>query len=385
VGRDVGKRKRTALGRGGRSGAAARSDREQLGLAEIVRASALPIGMADLDGRALFLNRAGQRLMGLHGPEEVLRTTVLDCFRPEDRGFVRDEVLPVVLRAGRWSGDTFGDREILLRNVQTGETSSVFLECVRLDDPRTGEPFGIGIVVFGLDAFDRLDREPQGGRVRVLLVEDHASVREAIATAFEREASFEVIGQAASLREAREMLVDIDIDIAVIDLGLPDGDGGELIGELREANPRAQALVLSATLDRADTARAIDSGAAGALNKTAHLDEVVDAVRRLRSGETLLPLDEVLDLLRFAKRQRQQEHVDREAIERLTAREREVLQALADGLDSQAIADRLHITIRTQRNHVANILAKLSVHSQLQALVFGLRYDLVSVRPPARD
>lgn len=80
------------------------------------------------------------------------------------------------------------------------------------------------------------------------------------------------------------------------------------------------------------------------------------------------------------QRRREQEHDDRQAMDSLTAREREVLQALADGLDSQAAADRLHITLRTERNHVANILAKLRVHSRLQALVLCLRYGVVEIR-----
>jgi PAS domain S-box-containing protein len=230
----------------------------------------------------------------------------------------------------------------------------------------------------------RLEASPGGGRdgrdrdVRVLLVEDHTAVREAIAAMFEREPGFEVVGQAASLAQARELLEDVDV--AVLDLGLPDGDGGDLIKDLREVNPRAQALVLSANLDRSDIARAIHRGAAGAVNKTAHLAEVVDSVRRLKAGEMLLPLEEVVELLRYAGHQREEERTDRQAIERLTRREREVLQLLAEGLDSQTIADRLHITMRTERNHIANILAKLDVHSQLQAVVFALRYGIVTVR-----
>jgi DNA-binding NarL/FixJ family response regulator len=211
--------------------------------------------------------------------------------------------------------------------------------------------------------------------VRVLLVEDHTAVRQAIAAMFEREPDFDVVGQAGSLAGARRLLREVDV--AVVDLGLPDGYGGDLIKELSDVNPRAQALVLSASLDRAETARAVQYGAAGTLDKTARLAEVVNAVRRLRAGETLLPLEEVVELLRFADHQREQEHKDRYAIERLTPREHEVLQALADGLDSQAIADRLHISIRTERNHVASILAKLGVHSRLQALVFVMRYGVV--------
>jgi DNA-binding NarL/FixJ family response regulator/signal transduction histidine kinase len=212
--------------------------------------------------------------------------------------------------------------------------------------------------------------------VRVLLVEDHTAVREAIAAQFEREPGFDVVGQAASLAEARALL-DEHIDVAVVDLGLPDGNGSDLIKDLRHAHPRAEALVLSASLDRAQTAHAIESGASATLDKTAHLDEVVDAVRRLRAGETLLDLDEVIELLRFAGSRRAQEREHHQAIESLTPREHEVLQALADGLNSQTIADRLHITTRTQRNHVANILTKLGVHSQLQAVLLALRYDIV--------
>jgi DNA-binding NarL/FixJ family response regulator len=170
------------------------------------------------------------------------------------------------------------------------------------------------------------------------------------------------------------------VDVAVLDLGLPDGFGGDLIKELRAASPGAHALVLSAGLARSDLARAIESGAAGTLDKSARLDDIVEAVRRLRAGETLLSMDEIVELLQFASRRREQEREDRNAAERLTSREREVLQALADGLDSEAVADRLSITVRTERNHVANILGKLSLHSQLQAVVFALRYELVEIR-----
>ncbi len=212
-------------------------------------------------------------------------------------------------------------------------------------------------------------------QVRVLLVEDHTAVREAIAGMFERESDLTVVGQAESLAEARELLHGVDV--AVLDLALPDGDGIALIPELRAASPGAQVLVLSANLDRAQTARAIDAGAAGALDKTADLDQVVDAIRRLRAGQALLAGHEIVELLRFAGHRREQEREDRQAIASLTLREREVLKALAAGLDGQTIADRLGISIRTERNHVARILNKLGVHTQLQAVLFALRYGLI--------
>ncbi len=211
--------------------------------------------------------------------------------------------------------------------------------------------------------------------VRVLLVEDHSAVREAIAGTLEREADLTVVGQAESLAAARELLHGVDV--AVLDLALPDGDGIALIPELRAASPGAQVLVLSANLARAQIARAIDAGAAGALDKTADLDQVVDAIRRLRAGQALLASHEIVELLRFAGHRREQEREDRQAISSLTDREREVLEALAAGLDGQTIADRLGISIRTERNHVARILNKLGVHTQLQAVLFALRYGLI--------
>ena len=220
------------------------------------------------------------------------------------------------------------------------------------------------------------DKEPRLEKaIRVLLLEDHSSFRQATASVFEREPGFEVVGQAGSLAEARRLLEGVDV--AVVDLGLPDGYGGELIKELREKNPQAQTLVLSATLDRAEMARAVEAGAAGFLHKSAGMVEVMEAIRRLRAGETLLPVEEVVELLRFAGSRREHEHEARLAIAQLTPREKEVLQALAEGLDGKEIAEQLGISDKTERNHMASILAKLGVHSRLQALVFALRHSVV--------
>ncbi len=227
---------------------------------------------------------------------------------------------------------------------------------------------------------EQQEEEEQQQQVRVLLVGDHTAIREALASTFEGE-GFALVGQAGSLAEARRMLEEVEqeIDVAIVDLGLPDGYGADLIPQLRENNPQAQALVLSATLDRANMARAVERGAAGVLNKTAHLEEVVEAVRRLRAGEKLMALEEVVGLLRYAGSERDQEYEARKAIETLTPREREVLEALAEGLDSEGIAERLSISVRMERTHMSSILAKLGVHSQLQALVFAVCHGLVEI------
>ena len=218
---------------------------------------------------------------------------------------------------------------------------------------------------------------PDGETARILLVEDHTSIRQALASVFEQEPGFEVVGQAGSLAEARKILDGVDV--AIVDLGLPDGYGGELIKELRATNPQAQALVLSASLNRAQIARAVENGAAGILHKSVEMSEVVESVRRVRAGESLLPLEEVVELLRFAGYRREQEYEASRAIAELTPREKEVLQLLAEGLDSQKIAERLYISAGTERNHMIKIFAKLGVHSRLQALVFAIRHGVVEI------
>ena len=221
-----------------------------------------------------------------------------------------------------------------------------------------------------------------GEKTRILLIEDHASFRQALAFMFEREEEFAVVGQAGTLAEAREFLngsADAT-DVAVCDLALPDGDGFDLIEELAAKGSRITTLVLSASLEPARFARAVEAGASGVLHKAVAIGDIVDAVRRLNAGEALLSPSKVIEMLRMVSRKRQEELEAQKSIDRLTRREREVLQALAEGLDSRDIAEKLHITVETERTHMVNILNKLDVHSRLQALVFAARNGVVEIR-----
>lgn len=233
---------------------------------------------------------------------------------------------------------------------------------------------------------ERVRRTPagdDGGRavtpvVRVLLVEDHAIFRELFASAFEREPGLEVVAQAGSLAEAREALEE-GVDVAVLDLRLPDGEGTDLIGELRENNPHAAALILTASLDHGTYARAVAAGAAGALHKSVYVGEVMHAIRRLAAGEALLSKDEVVTLLRLADRERTQSREARVAFGQLTPREWDVLHALAEGLGDKEIAQRLGCGLGTVRGHGSRMLAKLGAHSRLQALVYAARHGFVEI------
>ena len=226
-----------------------------------------------------------------------------------------------------------------------------------------------------------IDNNTQDHSTRIFLVEDHASFRQALAFMFEREGEFTVAGQAGSLAEAHAFLRKSpeEVDVAIVDLALPDGDGFGLIEEL-SSRPDVMTLVLSASLEPTRFARAVEAGASGVLHKSAPIGEIVNAVRRLRSGEALLSPAEVVEMLRMVSRRRQEEYEARRAIEKLTPREKQVLMALGEGLDSKDIAEKLHITVETERTHMVNILGKLDVHSRLQALVFAARHGIVEIR-----
>lgn len=165
----------------------------------------------------------------------------------------------------------------------------------------------------------------------------------------------------------------------MVDLDLPDGNGAELIGELRAANPQGMALILTASADRGAYARAVEAGAAGVLHKSARIKDIIDAVRRLEAGEALLSPNEVDELLWLAGQQRAQNQEAQRAIESLTPRELEVLQALAEGLSDKEIAERLYVGVGTVRTHLVHVLEKLGVHSRLQALVFAVRHGFVEI------
>jgi DNA-binding NarL/FixJ family response regulator len=212
---------------------------------------------------------------------------------------------------------------------------------------------------------------------RVLLVDDHASFREMLCFVFEREPDFEVVAYAGSLAEAHSMLDGIDL--AVVDLDLPDGDGTTLIDTLFSVNPHAVVLVLTASPDLEKHARVVQAGAAGVLHKTARVKDIIDAARRLTAGESILSVHEVFELLRLAGRLQERDSKSKRAIERLTPREREILGALADGLSDKQIAERFSVSVGTVGNHFMNIFKKLGVHSRLQALVFALRHGLIDV------
>jgi DNA-binding NarL/FixJ family response regulator len=214
---------------------------------------------------------------------------------------------------------------------------------------------------------------------RILLIDDHVSFRQALANMLERQPEFKVVGEAGSLAEIRKLSGKSlkDVDVAVVDLALQDGDAFGLIERFALIEPQVMILVLSGSLEPERFARAVEAGAAGVLDKATPIKDIIEAIKQLKDGEALLSRPEVIGMLR---REGQHKHGALQAIEKLTSREKEILRALAEGLESKQIAQKLNITVHTERTHMVKILNKLGVHSRLQALLFAARHGLVEIR-----
>ena len=213
--------------------------------------------------------------------------------------------------------------------------------------------------------------------VKVLLVDDHAAFRQPLAFMLGRDPVIQVVAQAGSVSEAEPLLSDPDV--AVVDLHLPDGDGTDVIRLLRTVNPHCRVLLLTASSGRDEMARAVEAGADGVLHKSSSVTDVLGAIHTLASGGSLLSQSEVIDLLRLAAQKRERDWGALSALERLTPRERQVLEAVAEGLSDKEIARRLSVSHETVRTHMVNILGKLGVDSRLQALLLAVRHGFISI------
>ncbi len=217
--------------------------------------------------------------------------------------------------------------------------------------------------------------------IRLFLVDDHASFRELLALRLQFESDVAIVGEAGSIQAARDLLGRVmgDIDVALVDLDLPDGSGITLIHEMHRGNPEIQVIVLTASGDRRRHADAVAAGAVGVLLKDAPAAEIVAAVRKVSAGESILGTREAIELLRLNDQQRSSEREVSAVTGRLTPREHEILQLLAEGLGDEEIADRLFVSPKTVRNQMVSILNKLGVESRLQALIVAVRYGIVEI------
>ena len=207
------------------------------------------------------------------------------------------------------------------------------------------------------------------GQIRVFLLDDHEVVRRGVRELLEAEEDIAVVGEAADAETAIARIPVARPDLALLDVRLPDGDGVDVCREIRSRDPEIACIMLTSFSDDEALFQAILAGASGYLLKQIRGTDIVDAVRRVAGGQSLLDpavTNRVLERLRNPPE-------EDERLARLTAQERRILMLIADGLTNRQIANEIHLAEKTVKNYVSNLLAKLGMERRTQAAVFASR------------
>lgn len=205
--------------------------------------------------------------------------------------------------------------------------------------------------------------------IRVFLLDDHEIVRRGLRELLEAESDIEICAEAGTAEEALARIPPTAPDVAVLDVRLPDGDGVEVCREVRSRHPEIKCLMLTSYSDDEALFEAIMAGASGYLLKQIRGTDLVDAVRRVASGQSLLDPSVTASVL---ERLRSGPETD-ERLQRLTEQERRILDLIAEGLTNRQIAERVHLAEKTVKNYVSNLLAKLGMERRTQAAVYATR------------
>jgi two-component system, NarL family, response regulator DevR len=207
--------------------------------------------------------------------------------------------------------------------------------------------------------------------IRVFLVDDHEVVRRGLRDLMEAEEDLDVVGDAATAGMALAGIAATSPDVAVLDVRLPDGNGVEVCREVRARDPRVACLMLTSFSDDEALFDAIMAGAAGYLLKDIKGNDLVDAVRRVAGGDSLLDpsvTGKVLERLRKGDEEDPR-------LKALSDQERRILALIAEGLTNRQIAERMHLAEKTVKNYVSNLLAKLGMQRRTEAAVFYTQVD----------
>lgn len=211
--------------------------------------------------------------------------------------------------------------------------------------------------------------------IRVLVADDHAIVRDGVKALLATEDDIEVVGEAANGQEAVEQTARLKPDVVLMDLEMPVMDGIEAIRLIAKSRPDVSVLVLTSFATDDKVFPAIKSGALGYLLKDSSPEDLVEAIRQVRRGESSLHPTIARKLLREVSAPPEQPRTE----DPLTQRELEVLQLIAAGKSNREIASELVISEATVRTHVSNILGKLHLASRTQAALYALREGIASL------
>ena len=211
-------------------------------------------------------------------------------------------------------------------------------------------------------------------RLRVLLVDDHEVVRVGLRALIERQPGMQVVGEAATAREAVSQTGRLAPDVVVLDIRLPGSNGLEACRQIKAHWPETRIIILTSFPDNEILFDAIAAGADGYILKQVGSDDLIQALERVGRGESMLDpsvTDRVFARIREARRQEKAE-----AFASLTKREMRILACIAEGQTNREISKVLHLSEKTIRNYVSKILSKLDLSSRAQAAAYAARYRI---------
>jgi len=206
--------------------------------------------------------------------------------------------------------------------------------------------------------------------IRVFLLDDHEVVRRGLTELLEADGDIEIVGQAGLAQEAIRRIPALRPDVAILDGRLPDGSGIDVCREVRSLHPEIAVLILTSYDDDEALFSAIMAGAAGYVLKQVRGTDLVDAVRRVAAGQSLLDpavTQRVLDRVRLGP-------VTDAALGPLTERERQILELVGEGMTNRQIAERMFLAEKTVKNYMSSILTKLGMERRTQAAVFASKH-----------
>ena len=202
--------------------------------------------------------------------------------------------------------------------------------------------------------------------IRVFLVDDHEIVRRGIADLINSEADLEVVGEASTVRDGLARIAATIPEVAVLDVRLSDGSGIDLCRDIRSAHPQVNCLMLTAYDDDEASYTAVLAGAAGYVLKDIRGQRLLDSIRRVARGESLMDRSIARRVVTVA--------VDSGPEVDLSLRERQVLELIAEGLTNRQIGERLELAEKTVKNYVSGLLAKLGMERRTQAAVYRAQH-----------
>jgi DNA-binding NarL/FixJ family response regulator len=213
---------------------------------------------------------------------------------------------------------------------------------------------------------------PSGGKITVYLLDDHEIVRLGLKDLLESDGDIEVIGESGSVSHALAQIPALRPQVAVLDGRLPDGSGIDVCREVRSRNPEIRALILTSFDDDEALFAAIMAGAAGYVLKQIRGSDLVDSVRRVAAGQSLL---DPAVTARVLERVRKGPELD-PALAPLTEQERRVLALIGEGMTNRQIAEAMFLAEKTVKNYVSSLLAKLGLQRRTQAALFAAKHHL---------